>query len=485
MLDGGIEQDALHIWTVVVPVIALLLQIVGAIAALLSLKTARTPQGAVVWVLFLLVLPLIAIPIYVVLGHSRYPGYVSARRSSKTMMRSLTELRNENPPDYEATGTRLKPYMRGFETMTGLPLTSGNAVRLLIDGEAAFDAIFAAIDAAEHYILVQYYLILHDRIGTEFQQRLIRKAESGCKVRFLYDSLGSHGLDSGYLQALRDAGVLVENFHSIRRASNRLQINFRNHRKIVVVDGTIGFVGGLNVGDEYLGRSTFFGPWRDTHAELKGPVVSELQQVFSEDWSWATDEKPELNWNAGAQPENLNAMIVAPGPADELETGSMYFCNAINAAHSRVWIATPYFVPDTDVQTALCVAAQRGVEVRLLVPQRRDHWLVWLAAYAYFDRMLDAGVSLFHYQEGFMHQKVILVDDCLASVGSINLDNRSCQLNFEATAVVLDKGFAAKVEEMLLADFARAAPYVIRLDDMPSLFKRYGARVARLFAPIL
>ncbi|MBL9058658.1 MAG: hypothetical protein JNK88_01355 [Mangrovicoccus sp.] len=292
-------------------------------------------------------------------------------------------------------------------------------------------------------------------------------------------------MPQSYFDTLAEAGVVVRNFHSIRQPRSRLQLNFRNHRKIVIVDGETGFVGGLNVGDEYMGRDPTFGHWRDTHLSLKGPVVAQLQLVFVEDWHWATEEQLELNWAPMRAAEDLDALIVATGPADAMEAGSLYFCNAINAAQRRVWIASPYFVPDIDIQRALQLAVLRGVEVRVLIPDMKDHLLVWLAAFEFVGEALAAGVEVRRYTDGFMHQKVVLVDDSFASVGTINLDNRSCRLNFEVTAVVFDPGFAAAVETMLAADFARSRPHAERVAALSGFARNVGAPVARLFAPIL
>ena len=283
-----------------------------------------------------------------------------------------------------------------------------------------------------------------------------------------------------------DPRVEVVNAHAIRGPRHRFQVNFRNHRKTVVVDGQVGFIGGLNVGDEYMGRSERFGPWRDTHCRLTGPVVMHLQLVFAEDWHWATQTLliPKLSWNPAPSDQNMDALIVATGPGDVLETGSLYFCACITRARKRLWIASPYFVPDVDILTALKLAALRGVDVRLLVPEVIDHRTPWLAAFAYFDEIRQAGVRIWRYDDGFMHQKVLLVDDDLASVGTTNMDNRSCRLNFEATAMIFDSRAAAEVAQMLEADFARANRLEKTLDEQP-WSRRVGAPFARLLAPIL
>lgn len=445
-----------------------------------AMRTARTPQGATGWAIFLATFPYLAVPIYLFLGHSRFPGYVSERRSSRVAISSLAGLPAETVEANER-GT----HVEGFERLAGTEVSSGNSARLLIDGDATFGAILEEIDLAERYVLLQFYILRDDELGKAMSAALSRASARGCTVRVLYDRIGSYGLPESYLAGLRAAGVACADFHSIRQAHSRFQVNFRNHRKIVVVDGEAGFLGGLNVGDEYMSRDPKFGHWRDTHLRLAGPVVSQLQAVFAEDWKWATEETLQLDWHLTEQDDGVEALIVAPGPADDLETGSLYFCNAIGAAKRRVWIASPYFVPDVDIQTALILASIRGVDVRILVADKRDHLFVWLAAFAYFDEMRRAGITMMRYRDGFMHQKVVLVDDAFASVGSVNLDNRSCRLNFEATAVVFDAGFTRDVEAMLETDFSGSYVYVTPLEQAPSLLVRYGAPVARLLAPLL
>lgn len=234
-----------------------------------------------------------------------------------------------------------------------------------------------------------------------------------------------------------------------------------------------------------MGRSQSFGNWRDTHLRLDGPVVSQLQLAFAEDWYWATREAITANWCPPKLSQGADVLVLSSGPSDRLETGSLYFCNAINAATDRLWIATPYFVPDGDILSALKLAALRGVDVRILVPDKRDHWLVWLAAFAYFDEVRRAGVKIYRYEGGFMHSKMLVVDGWMASVGTMNLDNRSCRLNFEQTAIVFDEAFVAEVAGLLEADMASAKLFKTNFRDITSPVIRYGAPVARLFSPIL
>lgn len=446
-----------------------------------AVSQARTAQGAAAWVMFLIWAPYAAVPLFLILGHHRYRGYVITRRESKRVVRAVQDLGDAWRP---ARASELDPMP--LERIAGLPAIRGNSVCPLIDGEAAFASIFAAIDTAQHYVLVQFYIVRDDDLGRAFRNRLIAAARRGVHVRFLMDAIGSYALSADYIAQLEAVGVEVAIADQRLGVARRLQLNFRNHRKTVIVDGQVGFTGGLNVGDEYMGRDPAYGRWRDTHVEMKGPVVSQLQLIFVEDWHWAVggDLPEDLIWETPAAEADQTAMVVATGPGDTMETGALFFFSAIAGARHRVWIASPYCVPDRDVLTALKHAALRGVDVRLLLPDVIDHYLVWTAAFAFFDELRDVGVQIWRYTDGFLHQKVVLVDDDFAAVGTSNLDNRSFRLNFEAMVAVFAPEFAHKINAMLTEDFANAYLLERALADQP-LRLRVGAPLARLFAPVL
>lgn len=467
----------------------LLLLVVGhyvlaAYLAYVSLQQSRTAQGAMGWVIFLAAAPFLAIPLFVVLGKSRFPSKVTRRRELRGAARAIWEERRLNKPATRHDHSIDQSRIHAFEMLAGVPLLGGNRCELLINGDRTFEAIFNAIDRAGRYILLAFYIIRDDAIGRALRDRLTAAAARGVTVKILYDGVGSNWLNRDYIRILQAARIEVVEFNANRRLGSWFQFNFRNHRKIMVVDGDMGFVGGLNVGDEYMSRNPRFIPWRDTHLQVTGPVVAEIQLAFAEDWLWATDWPLDLNWDPRDIDGDTDAVVVAPGPADPIESGSLYFCNAIGAARERLWIASPYFVPDTDILTSLKLAALRGVDVRILVPARPDHLTVWLAAFPHFEIVREAGVKIYQYRDGFMHQKVLLVDDDIASVGSINLDNRSCRLNFEITLVAIGKGFADEVAAMLIEDFAEADLLEVPLSRQPRLL-RMGAHFARLLAPIL
>ncbi len=469
-------------WTLLVSFFLFSLYCVAVVFAVRAAQTARTPQGAVGWVVFLLSAPMFGVPLYLFLGHHRFRGYRIARQESERVVEGIKTFADFSKPDPQTM--RVNP--RAFEALAHLPVSRGNGAELLIDGKATFDAILDAIDKAENYVLIQFYIVRDDDLGRRVRDRLIAAVKRGVHVRFMTDAVGSYGLPSSYFETLRQAGVDVADPREQRGPNFRFQLNYRNHRKTVIVDGDVGFIGGHNIGVEYLGQSPRFGRWRDTHIKMTGHVVRQLQLIFTEDWHWARNEDliDQLDWAGNESDQDMNALLVATGPGDETETGAMMFFAAITEAKERLWIASPYFVPDIDIMTALQHAALRGVDVRILVPDVIDHRLPWLAAFAYFDEIRDCGARVFRYTDGFMHQKAFVVDDTLAAVGTTNLDNRSFRLNFEAMALFFDRRAAEAVAAMLETDFEASYELTRNLPQQP-FHIRFGAPLARLFAPIL
>jgi cardiolipin synthase len=468
---------------------AFLVHVLGIVSALHAVMKTRTSQGAIAWLISLLTFPYLTVPLYWAFGRGRFYGYVQARRQGDAKIApTLHRLRQQHLLDAKA---ELPPSQASFavlQRLIGLPFVSGNDARLVVDGEAGFHAVFEAIDQAKDYILLQFYIVRDDAVGSALKERLIARAREGIRIYFLFDRIGSYALPRSYVEELRSAGVVVQPFRIGLLGFTRLQINFRNHRKIVLTDGCKAIVGGFNVGDEYLGHDPGFGHWRDTSVCLEGPVVSAIQLAFVEDWYWATREVPELTWTAAAADSaNRMAIALAFGPADDFETGKLFFINAINAARKRIWIASPYLIPDQEALTALQLAALRGVEVRLLLPEKMDHLLSWFAMWSYFKALASAGVRILLYRReaGFMHQKVLVVDDEIAAVGTANFDNRSFRLNFELMVLLVDGEFAAATRNMLEADFAHCREMdADALAHRPYWF-RLAARGCRLLAPVL
>jgi cardiolipin synthase len=465
-----------------------LLHTLGMIAAIHAVLNVRTAQGSIAWALSLIFMPYLTLIPYLVFGSSTFEGYIKARRQANEQMRKAISELDWRPWVEEALTARASSAydaLRAMPKLGNMPCLANNEVHLLINGQATFNAIFEAIDQAKEAVLIQFFIVHDDRLGQRLHTLLLKKAAEGVPIYLLYDRIGSHSLPHRYVQALRDGGVEVKAFATRSGWLNRFQVNFRNHRKIVVVDGMLGFVGGHNVGDEYMGEKPPLAPWRDTHVQVRGPVVACMQESFAEDWYWATRTLPPLILPQVYPDDGVLCQLLASGPADAFETCSLFFLEAIYAATERIWITTPYFIPDEAVFAGLRLAVMRGVDVRILLPSRPDHRVVYAASSLYAFEAARAGVRMFRYEPGFLHQKVVLIDSEISAIGSANMDNRSFRLNFEVMLLTVDRTFAAEVEQMLNDDFAQAHEIAKDEGRETHRLQQFGMRVARLIAPIL
>ena len=457
------------------------------IAAVHSVISGRTPQGAIAWSVALISIPILALPLYLVFGRSKFNGLVNARREDNELMAEIVKRIEPDARRFVVDLGENFADARVLNQLTHLPFLKGNSTRLLIDGDATFDAIFSSIDEARQYVVAEFFIVKDDDLGRRFKARLIAAAERGCDVYLLFDEVGSKDLSKSYIEELEAAGVRVSGMKStLGGLVNRFQLNFRNHRKIVVIDGRRALVGGLNVGDEYVHKSMRLTPWRDTHMQIDGPAALAVQIPFVEDWYWANREIPELNWSPQEADGGDKTILVLPsGPDDDFETCCLFFTHAINSAKERLWIASPYFVPDEGVVNALQLAAMRGVDVRILIPGLPDKWYVKEAAMTYVPEVTQAGVKMYEYGDGFLHQKIVLVDDMVSVVGTANFDNRSFRLNFEISIVVVDRSFNDEVENMLTADFEKSTLLDVDHLTHSGIMFKIRSRITRLFAPIL
>ncbi len=453
------------------------------VCAVREILNSRTSQGSIAWILSLVLLPIPTVLLYLVFGWKLFDDYATDRIKNGRADRPL------RAKDLALIDRETDAKWPVQVAVSELPFLKGNDVELLIDGKATFDSIFAGIDAAEEYLLVQFYIVRDDDLGRQLAERLIAKAKAGVAVYLLYDDIGSTGMPKRYRKELREAGVKVSSFnrrHKFLRVFGPTRINYRNHRKIVVVDGKHAWTGGHNVGVEYLGEDPRFGHWRDTHVRVSGPAALGCALLFREDWQWATGETlpnsppPELP-TYGEEP----VLVMGSGPADKLEECAIAFTDLIGRARERLWSVSPYFVPDTDIRTALFAARLRGVDVRIMLPDNPDHLMVWLASIAHADSMVKHDISVYRYVDGFLHQKVVLMDDQMATVGSVNFDNRSFAINFEITLWFTDSDTIANVETMLLKDFESCRQVgIAEVETRP--FPLYiASQAARLMSPIL
>ncbi|MFK8040724.1 cardiolipin synthase [Congregibacter sp.] len=460
-----------------------LLAIASAIDAILQ---ARTAQGSIAWVVSLLTLPYLSVPLYLVFGRNKFDGYLEERAQIESQAEARLKVPRNELFDFQASDASAAFY-RSLHRLARLPTVRGNAVELLVDGYATFDSIEAGLQRARRYILFQFYILRDDALGRRLGKVLAKKAREGLAVHLLYDEVGSRSFAKSPLyQQLQDAGVQLAAFNTTQGRRNRFQLNFRNHRKVVVVDGIRAWIGGHNVGIEYLGEDSERGPWRDTHLKIHGPAVIGAELTFATDWLWARREQLDLNWETDREaPGNSSVLLFPSDPASEFDEAGLMFHQVITQARDRIWIASPYFVPDRGIIAALQLAALRGVDVRVMIPDNADGPVVGLANWSFTRELLPAGVAVYRYEPAFMHQKVLLLDRELAGVGTANFDNRSFRLNFEITALVHDEIFCDEVEHMLLKDFDHSRLVTAEELTRKPIWFPLATAAARLMSPVL
>lgn len=453
----------------------------GLIFAWQALYQARTSQGTLAWLLALIFLPYIAVPAFLYFGEQKFSGYVRARRSGDSRLSAYAELLAENIKGYRIVLPEQHP-CKILESLTRLNFSSHNHCELLINGNTTFSRLCQQIDTSTDYILMQFYIVEDDELGQRVRAHLLNALSRGVKLYFLYDEIGCHDLKTSFWQPLRDAGGQIHAFNS-SRGRHKFQLNFRNHRKICVIDGQYAYIGGHNLSAKYLGIKT---PWRDTHLCVQGPAALSLQLFFLEDWYWATANSLSLSWQLAplSQHNTCNILPVALAPTDNFSTGTLLFTELINMAQSRIWLVSPYFVPDESICTALHLAALRGVEIRILLPEKSDLRFVDYAAWTYIEQLLPLGIEFYLYNEGQLHQKVAVIDNNLSVIGTANLDNRSLHINFEALVVIDSAAFNQQVADMLASDFSHSIHLDLQALQQRSRKAGFLSRIMRLFAPL-
>lgn len=442
----------------------------------------RSPAATLAWIVALAGMPVVGFVVYFVLGPRRLRRkrlrHASSRRTVRTAHAAQARAAPHEPPWKDAI-------VRLVTAASGAPLSTCKEIRVLLGGEACFTAIVDAIAKAQHHVHVEYYIFEDDATGGRIRDALVERARNGVRVRMLVDAVGSP-LGYRFRTSLRDAGVELARFNPLMFGSLRPRINFRNHRKIVVVDGAVGFVGGINVGDEYDARVSGDAAYRDTHVGLRGSAVRELELAFLEDWHFATGKMPDrAGLFAKDDPtEDELVQIVASGPDQEWEASQKLFFAAITQAERRIEITTPYFVPDEAILAGLVTAAMRGVDVEILVPRRSDSRVVSAAARSYYDDLLRAGVRIWEYPR-MIHAKTMVVDGKMAFVGSANLDNRSFRLNFEIGVAFFHAAAIRELEAQFARDLERAQRVTPRSRHKLGAGQRLVEASARLLSPLL
>ncbi|GIP18799.1 cardiolipin synthase [Paenibacillus montaniterrae] len=448
------------------------------------------------WVMVLFFIPVVGFILYLILGQKfKKRKLAKLLGITPSMISDLVkeQHRQLKSGELDFAGPEVEHYadLISMNLTTGYSLfTSRNEVDIYTDGNKKFDALIKDIEQAQHHIHLVYYIVRDDELGRRLMGALTKKAREGIEVRFLYDHIGSSNLPKKFFKEFRAAGGLDAAFFPSRIPYLNFKINFRNHRKLVVVDGQVGYIGGFNIGDEYLGLNKHFGKWRDTHLRIRGEAVLQMQAQFIIDWSMASSNKIEFSPayfpSDYPQPSNhIGIQVVASGPDSEYQEIKNSYIKMIYAAKQTVYLQTPYFVPDSSLLNALRTAALSGKDVRLMVPSKPDHFFVFWATQSYLEDLLSCGIKIYLYEAGFLHAKTLVVDGMVASVGTANLDIRSFKLNFEMNAFIYNQEVATRLENIFIEDMK--ASHLLTLEEYQRrpLFNRFKESISRLLSPIL
>ncbi len=452
----------------------------------------KHPYITLAWVTFLLFVPVLGFFVYLFFGRTlhREKMFLLKAEQDERLHKGVSEQlktiheREMDPEDQELL--RFLDMVR-LLIVSGQALgTTNNQVRLFSDGQEKFDALLEDIAGAKHHVNLEYYIFRDDELGKKVVSALAAKAREGVEVRVLKDGAGCKSLPKDFFKEITDAGGQVVGFYE-QKLRVYFRLNFRNHRKIVVIDGRIGYVGGFNIGDEYLGKGPL-GDWRDSAMRVEGDAVHMLQLRFFLDWGYETKETHDFDkvyYPDMEARDGLRMQIVSSGPDSVEEKIKYAYIKMINSARESVWIQTPYFVPDDSIMDALRIAALSGVDVRIMFPCKPDHAGIYWASYSFVGQLLSSGVRVFMYDDGFIHAKTVVVDGLASSVGSANWDNRSFRLNFETNGLVYDSGFGKEMMAAYEHDLERCTELTQELYDRRSKGVKIKESIFRLASPVL
>ncbi len=442
----------------------------------------RNPVKSLAWVTILLLFPAVGLILYFFFGRSIKNKRMITKRKKKRLRKSVEQPEyTKNPKGLSLNAERLSTLAN---SLTDAPVYSGNHVDIFSDGQSKFAALKADLLAAQRFINIQYYIFENDSLGKEIAEILKDKVKQGVKVRVIYDHVGSFHVNSNFFKKLRNAGVDAYPFFKVAIVPLASKVNWRNHRKMVIIDGKIGYIGGMNIANRYLDGGRKFESWRDCHLRIIGPAVASLQYSFARDWNFMGRElleetpRPDV---AGSS----NMQCVTGGPMNQWNNLAQLFLKAIASASKRVWIQTPYFLPPEYLLKALQSAALSGVDVRIMIPKRSDARMLGLATRSYFTECLRSGIKLYFYEAGMLHSKVLIIDDDISSVGSTNFDFRSFEHNFEGNMIIYSDDVNQKLRDIFLADQEKSMRIQTDKWKLRPLNQRVQESIWRLMSPIL
>ncbi len=467
----------------------------------------RDPSKTLVWILIFMLFPGIGLVIYAVLGRNirkikinKTHKLASDMRREKLLynfdeMQELAKYESKmiehgKLPDDNKKDSRALRVINLLLNTDIFPFTINNKVDVYIDGNEKFNNLIKDIKSAKDHIHLEYFIIKDSEIGRKIKKELIQKAKEGIKIRIIYDDVGCwrFWFHRKFFNEMKLYGIEIKPYLKGKIAIPvGGQLNYRNHRKIVVIDGKIGYTGGINIGDEYIGKNKKFGYWRDTHIRVEGTSVYMLQMIFLTDWYYNTKEVllterffPKLDYKG-----NCMMQVVASGPDSDWESIHYAYFYAICQAKKSIYIETPYFIPDESLLKALKCAVLSGVELIILFPKIADHKIVNTASYSYFEEILESAGKVYLYNKGFLHSKVMIIDDFMASTGSANMDLRSFNLNFEVNAFIYDENIIKEIKDNFFNDLDNSEELEIDKFRKRNKKQRFKESISRLFSPIL
>ncbi|WP_316803306.1 cardiolipin synthase [Pedobacter nototheniae] len=471
--------------------------IVVVLVCLRVIIDTRSNTKTLAYLLLIIFVPLLGMIIYFSVGINYRKRKMFSKKlvQNENLAKSVAlEIDQYSRNTFDNSPENVQVYQRLSHLLlkdTKSPLTGHNNVKLLFNGEHKFPEVLQALREAKHHIHIEYYIFEDDEVGRSIESILIQKAKEGVKIRFIYDDFGSRSIRKKMVKRLRDSGIEAFAFSKITFIALANQLNYRNHRKIIIIDGSSGFVGGINVSDRYVnqpGSKALF--WRDTHLRLQGPGIYYLQYLFLCDWNFCAEEKLEPN-NLFFPRHHINSsgnkvvQIAASGPDSNFPSILFSLLEVISNAKKEILITTPYFIPGESIIDALTVAALGGVSIKLLVPDQSDSKLVNSAAKSYYDELLKVGVEIYLYQKGFVHAKTMVADREIAMVGTANMDYRSFDLNFEVNAIIYDEELATELSNAFYDDILNAK----KIDRMEwenrPMIRQLLEKSARLVSPLL
>ncbi len=453
----------------------------------------RNPLKTISWMLVLVLLPVLGIIFYLFFGQEYRKRKMFSRKGLKNLERLRKQTQKQltrlpyNDLQFSQSIFSKRHLMKLMLSNSNALLTNNNQVKILKDGNETFPAIFKAMEEATHHIHLDYYIVEDDELGWQLHDILVRKAREGVEVRFIFDDVGSWQLPKKYIRSLRKAGVKIDCFMRVRFPMLTSRVNYRNHRKIVVVDGEVAFTGGLNIANRYLKGTKKLGNWRDTHIMLKGSAAAALQVIFMADWYFVSKEilqgrKYFKNLEQGG---GKLVQVVSSGPDSDYESIGQAYFSAIASAQEKVYIATPYLIPTSEIAFAMKTAALGGIDIRIILPGKSDAITPKWSTASFIEELLEAGVKVYLYQSGFIHSKTMVVDGILSSIGSANMDFRSLETNFEVNALIYDEETAAELESQFIQDLKQSQEVILEEWKKRHWLRKTKESFARLLSPML